>query len=80
MIQDTMVLLRGLKHSKTMEMLTELERTSHLKQEKDEKYKIFKWGATRPGVDFWVGSTKAIPASIAKVAFTLQRAEEFEGN
>jgi len=55
-VQDVMMHLHGLTHQKCLTMLGELERPGSIKQERDEKDQIFKWGSTPRGVTYWIGS------------------------
>jgi hypothetical protein len=74
LIQDTMFLHRGLKRATVREMVDQLERTKSIEQVKDivsENMPFWVWVATAGGVQFWIGSRNRIPASIAKVAWTL---------
>ena len=58
----------ALKNSTSRDMLEELEGGRSIAQEKDEKAGVYKWGATREGVAFWLVKTDRIPAGIVQVA------------
>ena len=58
----------ALKNTTSRDMLDELEGGRSILQEKDEKQGVYKWGATREGVAFWLIGTDRIPAGIVQVA------------
>ena len=74
-IQIAMRRLWALKNSTTRDLLEELEQESSVIQA-EAPQGGFKWGATKSGLAFWVGSTKAIPAQTALVASTSAYASE----
>lgn len=78
--QDTMFLHRGLKRETVRNMLEQLERTRSIQQVQDAtgSIKQWVWVATEGGVLFWIGSRKDIPASIARVAWTMKSVSGFE--
>ena len=80
LIQDIMFLHKGLKRSTIREMLDQLERTRSIEQVQDASgpIKQWVWIATEGGVQFWIGSRKDIPATIAQVAWTLKSVSIFE--
>lgn len=81
--QVTMRRLWGLKNRTTRDMLEELEAENSVKQELDDKMKVFKWGATQTGVDYWLKHKTAIPAGIVEVVSTTSSvlaSEEKKGN
>jgi hypothetical protein len=59
-----------LKNNTTRDILEELESEGAIVQERDDKSQIFKWGASREGVNFWILGTDRIPAGIVQVAST----------
>lgn len=67
-VQDVMMTLHGITRSKTLSLLIELERPAYVHQERDEKDKEYKWGATPKGVSSWLpmGTPAAIPAGIVQ--------------
>jgi len=69
-VQIAMRRLYALKNKTTRDMLEELEMERAVEQAKDDKYpeKGFRWGSTRSGVEFWIGTTENIPATIVVVA------------
>ncbi|MBA7589747.1 hypothetical protein ES708_31836 [subsurface metagenome] len=69
-VQMAMRRIWALKNNTTRDILEELESEGAIHQERDEKSQIFKWGATREGVDFWILGTDHIPAGIVQVAST----------
>jgi len=69
-IQMAMRRLWALKNNTTRDILEELESESAIVQERDEKTQIFKWGASREGVKFWILGTDRIPVGIVQVAST----------
>lgn len=69
----------ALKNSTSRELLEELEQGRSVHQEKDEKAGIYKWGATREGVNFWIKGVDRIPAGIAEVARISAHVNEYEG-
>ena len=74
LVQDTMLLMRGLKRSTVRDMLDQLERTKSIEQVEDASGPIrqWVWVATEGGVQYWIGSRGAIPASIAAAANTMR--------
>jgi len=68
----------ALKNSTSRDILEELELGRSVKQDQDDKTKIFKWGATRAGVKFWILSVDRIPAGIVQVARTTAHVNELE--
>lgn len=78
--QDTMFLHKGLKRQTVRNMLEQLERTRSIRQVEDATGPIHQWVwvATEGGVHFWIGSRKAIPASIARVAWTMKPVNKYE--
>jgi len=62
--------LHGLKNKTTRDILEELEQERTVKQEKDDKMGLYKWGATDSGVAYWIGSRENIPVGLAVVAST----------
>ncbi len=66
--QTAMRRIWALKNKTARDMLEELEEEGSVKREKTESTLVNKWGATQPGVKFWIGSTRAIPAGIVQVA------------
>ncbi|MBA7705101.1 hypothetical protein ES703_113925 [subsurface metagenome] len=62
--------LWALKNNTTRDILEELQSEGAIIQEREEKTKIFKWGASREGVAFWILGTANIPAGIVQVAST----------
>jgi len=75
-VQIAMRRLYALKNKTTRDMLEELESEKSIIQEKDEKTQMFRWGATREGVAFWIGKTENIPVSIVVVAATSASVKE----
>jgi len=73
-VQDTMLLMRGLKRTTVRDMLEQLERTKSIEQLEDASGPIrqWVWVATEGGVQYWIGSRKAIPATIAQAAWTMR--------
>lgn len=69
----------ALKNSTARDMLEELEQGGDVSQERDDKTAIYKWGATRQGVAFWVVKTDRIPAGIVEVVAITGSASESEG-
>lgn len=69
-IQMAMRRLWALKNNTTRDILEELESEGSISQERDEKDQIYKWGASRDGVKFWILGTENIPAGIVQVAST----------
>ncbi|GAI22996.1 unnamed protein product, partial [marine sediment metagenome] len=69
-VQIAMRRLYALKNKTTRDILEELESEKAIIQERDDKTKMFKWGSTREGVEFWIGKTENIPASIVVVGAT----------
>ncbi|MBA7547098.1 hypothetical protein ES705_39500 [subsurface metagenome] len=67
-VQIAMRKLYALKNKTTRDILEELESDKSLIQERDDKSQMFKWGATREGVGFWILKTENIPAGIVEVA------------
>jgi len=80
-VQDTMFLMRGLKRATIREMMDQLERTKSIEQLEDASgsIKLWVWVATEPGVHYWIGSRKDIPASIVQAAHTMQAVPRSEG-
>jgi len=75
LIQDTMLLHRGLKRSTVRDMIDQLERTKSIEQIQDSvtaSMVYWVWISTEGGVRFWIGSRKDIPASIVQVATALK--------
>lgn len=70
--------LWAIKRSTAREILEELEEGFSIHQERDEKDQLYKWGATRQGVRFWIGKTENIPARIAQVALTIPNVNGLE--
>lgn len=58
----------ALKNTTSRDMLDELEGGRSIVQERDEKAQVYKWGATREGVAFWIVKTDRIPAGLVQVA------------
>ena len=58
----------ALKNTTSRDILEELEGGRSVIQERDEKSQLFKWGATREGVKFWIVSPDRIPAGVVEVA------------
>lgn len=69
-VQMAMRRLWALKNNTTRDILEELQSEGAIIQEREEKTKIFKWGASREGVAFWILGTANIPAGIVQVAST----------
>jgi len=69
-VQMAMRRLWALKNNTTRDILEELESEGAITQERDEKTQIFKWGASREGVAFWILRMDRIPAGIVQVAST----------
>jgi len=69
-VQMAMRRLWALKNNTTRDILEELESEGAIKQERDEKSQIYKWGATREGVKFWILGTENIPAGVVQVVLT----------
>lgn len=78
-IQVAMSRLWALKRNTTREILEELELGSAVVKERNDRTQLYMWGATQSGVDFWIGSTKAIPALTAQVASASAYANGSEG-
>ena len=76
-LQIAMRRLYALKNSTTRDMLEELEQEKSVRQSKDPQG-AFSWEATKSGVAFWVGQTKAIPASVVLVASTSRSVNTLE--
>ena len=76
--QTAMRRLWALKNKTSRDLLEELEEEGSVIQEREERTKEYKWGATRSGVAFWVGKPINIPASVAQVALTIVNAAVFE--
>ena len=74
LIQDTMLLHKGLKRTTIREMIDQLMRTKSVEQIQDQTGPIMQWVyvATEGGVNYWLNSRKDIPASIAKAAWTMK--------
>jgi hypothetical protein len=68
----------ALKNTTSRDMLEELEGGRSVKQERDEKAQVFKWGATRDGVKFWIVSVDRIPAGVVQVAQSTASVNELE--
>lgn len=77
-VQMAMRRLWALKNRTTRDLLEELESEMSIMQEKDEKDQMFKWGATREGLAFWVKDVQAIPAGIVEAVLTSQSVSGFE--
>lgn len=77
-VQMAMRRLWALKPKTTRDLLEELELEKAVSQEKDEKDEMYKWGATRDGVAFWIRSADAIPAGIVEAVATAQSVTGFE--
>jgi predicted transcriptional regulator len=69
-VQMAMRRLWALKNNTTRDILEELESEGAIIQERDDKTQIFKWGATREGVKFWILGTENIPAGVVQVVST----------
>jgi len=78
-VQMAMRRLWALKNNTTRDILEELESEGAILHERDEKSKIFKWGASREGVNFWILGTENIPVGIVQVASTTGFAAKLEG-
>lgn len=79
-IQDTMTLHRGISRSKTREFLEVLESTRSVEQIQEEirGLQSWMWRTTDQGIAFWLeGSRLVIPATIAKVAWTIKPAWQY---
>lgn len=70
----------ALKNSTSRDILEELEMGRSVRQDQDDKSKIFKWGATREGVKFWILTVDRIPAGIVQVARTTASVNELEAD
>lgn len=68
--QIAMRRLWALKNKTSRDLLEELEEEKAVVQEREEKTQLFKWGATREGVAFWIGKMELIPALTVQVAQT----------
>lgn len=66
--QTAMRRLWALKNSTSRDMLEELAEEQTVTQERDPNTEVYKWGATREGVSFWIGKTDRIPAGVVEVA------------
>lgn len=77
-VQMAMRRLWALKTRTTRDLLEELESEMAIMQEKDEKDQMYKWGATREGVAFWIKDVQAIPAGIVEAVLTSQNVSGFE--
>ena len=66
----------ALKTKTSRDLLEELQEEKAIAQEKDEKSGLYKWGATRSGVAFWIRDVSAIPAGIVEVASTSMSVNE----
>jgi len=77
-VQMAMRRLWALKNNTTRDILEELESEGAILQERDEKTQIFKWGASREGVAFWILGTENIPVGIVQVASTTGFAARLE--
>ena len=77
-VQIAMRRLWALKNRTTRDMLEELESEKAISQEKDERDEMYKWGATREGVAFWIRNVEAIPAEIVVVGATSACVNELE--
>jgi len=62
--------LWALKNTTSRDILEELESEKSVIQEKPEGSQMFKWGATKDGVAFWIKDQKGIPAHIVEAAST----------
>lgn len=69
-VQMAMRRLWALKNNTTRDILEELQSEGAILQERDDKTQIFKWGASREGVNFWIQGTDHIPAGLVQVAST----------
>ena len=76
--QIAMRRLWALKRKTSRDLLEELEEEKSIAQERDEKTGIYKWGATREGVAFWIRKTENIPAGIVEAAETSRLVNELE--
>jgi len=77
-VQMAMRRLWALKNRTTRDLLEELESEMSVMQEKDERDQMFKWGATREGVAFWIKDVQDIPAGIVEAVLTSQSVSGFE--
>jgi len=77
-VQMAMRRLWALKNRTTRDLLEELESEMSIMQEKDERDQMFKWGATREGVKFWIKDVQDIPAGIVEAVLTSQSVSGFE--
>ena len=68
----------ALKNSTSRDLLEELEIGGSVIQEKDSKAGVYKWGATRSGVAFWLLKTDRIPAGIVQVAVSIANVRALE--
>lgn len=66
----------ALKNKTSRDLLEELEEEKAIAQEKDEKSGLYKWGATRSGVAFWIRDVTTIPAGIVEVVSTSMSVSE----
>lgn len=66
-IQIAMRRLWALKNKTTRDILEELEMEKAIVQEKSPQ-DVFRWGATKEGLAFWVKKKNFIPASVVQVA------------
>lgn len=79
-VQDVMLHIHGITHTKTVSLLAELERPGFVIQERDERDKIYKWGTTPKGVKSWLpmGKMSGIPAGIVQAVEISRRVKESE--
>jgi len=79
-VQMAMRRLWALKNRTTRDLLEELESEVSICQEKDEREEppMYKWGATREGVAFWIKDVQHIPAGIVEAVLTSQNVSGFE--
>lgn len=78
-IQIAMRRLWALKNRTTRDILEELEQEKSIIQEQHDMTKMFKWGSTPSGVDFWIGHVSRIPARTAQVVETSRLVSVLEG-
>lgn len=69
-LEDAALIGRGLSHRKTYEMILELERARCL-----EAFQLSQgqfWKATEHGIHLFVGTKKAIPATLVQAVLTIR--------
>jgi len=75
-VQDLMILLRGISHKKSLELLEELKQAKALEQVRERD--AFYWRATEIGVIAYLGTRQDTPAKVAEELLTLTGALALE--